>query len=307
MQTLDSKSFERARNYLRTHARPLDRALFLHQFEGAPAGPVGRALEAYRNEDGGFGRALEPDFRLPDSSAMATCIGLRILHEIGAPGDDPLVRGAIRYLCETYDPERPGWIDVPAQVNDHPHAPWWQRDDSARLGPEDVWGNPEAEIVARFHTWPEQVPAALLAEVSDLTLSRLDHTPSPLPPYVALCYQRLGETAPPEVRGRIAGRLRSDARKILDPDPAGWDGNAFPLFWLVPTPDTPGADQLEAEVALELDREIARQGEDGAWEPRWSWMGGYPEAWEVARREWRGEQTLHTLRALRAWGRIEGL
>jgi len=64
---------------VKAHARSLDRALFEHQFEGAPARNVWDALAAYRNMDGGFGRALEPDFRLPGSSPLATTIAFEYL------------------------------------------------------------------------------------------------------------------------------------------------------------------------------------------------------------------------------------
>jgi hypothetical protein len=35
-----------------------------------------------------------------------------------------------------------------------------------------------------------------------------------------------------------------------------------------------------------------------------SQWGGYPEDWEIARREWQGIPTLETLRSLSAWGRL---
>ena len=38
----------------------MEQRLFATLFEGAPAEGVTRALEAYRNEDGGFGHGLEP-------------------------------------------------------------------------------------------------------------------------------------------------------------------------------------------------------------------------------------------------------
>ena len=37
----------------------------------------------FQNDDGGFGRALEPDFRLPASSAIATAVGFQYLREAG--------------------------------------------------------------------------------------------------------------------------------------------------------------------------------------------------------------------------------
>ena len=91
---LTPASFSRAREFLLQRARPLERALFRFHFENAPAAEVRRALAAFQNEDGGFGRALEPDFRLPASSAIATSLAFRHLREAMVPARDPMVRAA---------------------------------------------------------------------------------------------------------------------------------------------------------------------------------------------------------------------
>ena len=61
MKQLSPEGFARARHFLKTEARALDRALFEFRFEGAPAQAVARELAAYQNQDGGFGHTLEPD------------------------------------------------------------------------------------------------------------------------------------------------------------------------------------------------------------------------------------------------------
>ena len=48
----------------------------------------------------------------------------------------------------------------------------------------------------------------------------------------------------------------------------------------------------------------ARQADDGSWPPIWSWGLAYPELWPQAAAEWAGEQTVMTLSALTAWGRV---
>ena len=63
--------------------------------------------------------------------------------------------------------------------------------------------------------------------------------------------------------------------------------------------------QVESELEANLDYQVAAQADGGAWEPNWTWAGIYPDAWELARREWCGHLTLETLTTLRAFGRIE--
>src|SRR5712691_8189695 len=92
------------------NARVLDRRRFQRLFEDGPAAPVRDALAAYRNDDGGFGHALEPDCRAPGSQPAAADMALRILNEANA-WDENLVRGACGWLAAVAPAEggvRPG-------------------------------------------------------------------------------------------------------------------------------------------------------------------------------------------------------
>ena len=303
MQTLDPKAFDRARRFMLDHARPLDRARFRFLFDAGPAGDVRDALRAYANPDGGFGHGLESDFQLPDSSVMATSHAFHPLREIGADDDCDLVQGALRYLAEAWNASRPGWEDVPERVNEFPHAPWWQR---ATGGAPRPWGNPEADVIAAFHEHPAQLPDGLLERVTRLALDQLERVEPPCERYIALCYLRLADAAPAAVRGPILERLQGDAREMLDLDPAVLAASEFQPWWLAGSRDAPLAGPLRPEIELGLDGEIARQHDDGYWEPRWSWGPEFPDAWQRARSELLGSETLRTLLALRGWGRFEG-
>ena len=103
MKKLSCEAFDQARAFIKTQARPLDRALFEHRFEGASADLVTAELAHFQNDDGGFGHALEPDLRTPTSSALATEVGLRTLEELGYASDHAMVAGAVRFLLETFD------------------------------------------------------------------------------------------------------------------------------------------------------------------------------------------------------------
>ena len=56
-----------AARFLAGNARVLDRRRFERLFLGGEARPVRDAVAAFRNSDGGFGHALEPDGRTPAS------------------------------------------------------------------------------------------------------------------------------------------------------------------------------------------------------------------------------------------------
>ena len=54
-------NFEKAARFIWENGRLLERRLFDYYFRGGSREGVLSAIRAYRNEDGGFGHALEPD------------------------------------------------------------------------------------------------------------------------------------------------------------------------------------------------------------------------------------------------------
>src|SRR5713226_10628499 len=122
---------ERAADFIWRNARLLDRRRFVVLFQGAAAAPVVAALRAYQNADGGFGNALEPDKRCPDSQPVDVEVALRVLNELGdeASWRDPLVERVIDFLATITTPEGGIPFALPS-VRAYPRAPWWEADDN---------------------------------------------------------------------------------------------------------------------------------------------------------------------------------
>ncbi|MFI5317172.1 MAG: hypothetical protein ACHQ6T_15835 [Myxococcota bacterium] len=298
MIKLSADSYRRARGFLLTEARPLERALFLREFEGAPAAPVFAALADYRNADGGFGHALEPDLRMAASSALATATGLDVLRELGADDTQPLVRGALAWVAERFDAQIPGWRYVPADVDAFPRAPHWNWELHRPGGPWDHLLNPGARFLSHWSFWPRLAPRAPFESLSRAFAAHVMGLTTVGPD--SLNYAAEVEGAP------LRAKLRELARTNVSRDPSTWGSYCARPLKLAPTPESPLAECLTAETARNLDWEIGQQGTDGSWQPNWTWDGAYPADWEIARREWQGQLTLRALRSLRAYGRIEG-
>jgi hypothetical protein len=307
MAMLSDRAYARARDFVAAHARPLDRALLAHQLDGASGAQaqVAHALGAYQNEDGGLGRALEPDFRLKASSVIATTVGLQYAVAAGLEGTDPVVRGALAFLVRAWDPESGRWPAVPAAVNGAPHAPWWAVDaESGRSGVEGTWANPSAEVVAYLWRYPETVPEALRERATERALAELGALAGPLDLHDFLCYARLAEALPAGPRAAVMEHLTHDLPQTVAVDPASWRSYGAKPLTLAPTPDAAFAPTLRDALERNLDFEIESQAPDGSWRPSWSWADAYPEAWSVAAVEWAGALTVGMLRSLKAFGRI---
>ena len=115
--------FDAAAEFMATHARVLDRRVFQRLFQGGAPDPVRDAVAAYRNDDGGFGHALEPDLRTAASQPAAVEMALRIMDAADA-WDEHLVRDAIDWLT-SIAPSEGGATFVLPTLSQGPHAPWW--------------------------------------------------------------------------------------------------------------------------------------------------------------------------------------
>lgn len=87
----------RAEQFVWLTARVLEQRRFAYHFLGGSADAVETALTAYRNEDEGYGHALEPDLRGPVSQPLHTGHALRVLDSIGRCGGQRAER-VCRYL-----------------------------------------------------------------------------------------------------------------------------------------------------------------------------------------------------------------
>ena len=304
---LSMANMERAGAFIHSAARPLEQALFAYYFHAGTPEEVYAQLAHFQNPDGGFGRALEPDLRLPASSVYVTTIGLQILRDLATPAAHPLTHGAIRYLLQTFDAERQRWPIIPPAASEAPHAPWWSYGDDlpARFG--EYLANPRAEILGYLYDYAELVPHALIQELTEAIISHLASQPDAMEMHDLLCYLRLLETRslPEAVRTPLLRKLQVVVDRTVAREPADWEHYGLQPLSVISSPTSPLAPLLGEAIDRNLDYLIAHQGADGAWGPSWTWGDLFPETWPAAEREWKGVITVSTLRKLQTFGRLE--
>jgi len=307
VKKLTQEAFAKARAFIHELARPLEKATFAREFEDGSVDAIFEALASFQNADGGFGRALEPDFRLPDSSVLATTVGLQVLREYDAGVDHPLVQGAMRYLMSTYDAENEVWPIIPPTADSAPHAPWWGYSDDIA----DSWGgflaNPRAEIVGYLRDYAELVPDDLRNLLTEAMLVHIERHADGIQMFDLHCYVRLLETKRLQstVRTSLMDKLGPVVDRLVATDAAAWEEYVLAPLEIVDRPESPFADQLADAVAENLDFAISRQAENGAWEPKWSWGDSFPEVWAQAKLDWSGVITVRMLKIINRFGRLE--
>jgi hypothetical protein len=270
-----------AESFIWSSARLVDRHRYAMLFSNGPAQPVLAALEAYRNADGGFGHALEPDLRCPSSQPAATLYALEMLHEAGAP-DCAMARGAHAWVASIAEPDGGIPFALPG-FEDYPHTFWWSPQPGSFL---------TFALAAILHACG--AAGEWLARASSWCWRAIESAEQPAGYWLKHACAFL-DAVPDESRATAA--IAALAARV-DPGaiaPAGGaEGEALRPLDLSPRPgsrsrELVGQDRIEAH----LDEVEAGQAEDGGW--MFDWL-----AWSPAQTAaWRGVVTIRALLWLR--------
>ncbi|MFN2189046.1 MAG: hypothetical protein ACK2T3_09790, partial [Candidatus Promineifilaceae bacterium] len=222
MRILTSTNFARARKFILTEGRNLERAFFRYQFENGPKEDVLAALQAYQNADGGFGRALEPDIRTQASSAIATQHALETLRAL-LPVQDEMISRVVEYLVRTFDDNRAVWPIVPPQVEDALHAPWWTYA-TAEEGFGGYRANPTAAIAGLLQDHRSLFPDDILQQSIAQALDYLSSLPAEgVPIHDFLCFITLAESLEDVRKQIVLDKLALAIPHTIAFDMADWE------------------------------------------------------------------------------------
>ncbi|MCT7355013.1 hypothetical protein N4P33_23075 [Streptomyces sp. 15-116A] len=296
-----STPLARAERFVWLTARVLEQRLFAHHFRGGGAEPVETALDAYRNEDGGYGHGLEPDLRGPVSQPLHTAHALRVLDSVGRC----TVRRAeqvCRYLTSVSTAEGALPAIHPSQRG-YPAAPF-----------VPVVDDPPSELLATgpvvgllhrnevWHAWLFRATDFCWQAVESLEKSH---------PYEIQAALAFLDSAPDRPRAQAAadrlGRLVREQRlAVLDPGdlesypvaPGYAPGeHHFPHDYARTPCSLARAWFTDEEMARSLDHLAAEQRKDGGWPIRWRRWAPAPAL------EARSMVTITALRTLQAYAR----
>src|SRR6201996_6530347 len=282
--------FDAAADFLAARARVLDRRGFQRLVSGGAAGPgrdagapypkggggvsgglfpggaparVGAAFAAYRNGDGGFGHALEPDLRTAASQPAAVEMALRMM-DVADAWDERLVRDAIDWLT-TVAPAGGGIAFALPTLSAGPHAPWWTvpEGNTASL----IQTGQIAALLYEHHfahPWLDGATQAMWSGIDKLT--------EPENGYVMFGVLAFLEHVPDRARAeaafdRVGPLLLSRGIVTLDP---GAEGETQSPLDFAPLPGSIARRLFEARtIEAHLDHLAAAQREDGGWVVNW--------------------------------------
>ncbi|GAA1373520.1 hypothetical protein GCM10009612_67770 [Streptomyces beijiangensis] len=299
----------RAEHFIWLTARVLEQRRFAYHFLGNGNSnssddaeeAVEAALTAYRNTDGGYGHALEPDLRGPVSQPLHTAHALRVLDSVGRCSGRRVER-VCRYLTEVSN--RDGALPaLHPSLRGYPAAPFLPIVDDP---PSDLLATgPVVGLLHRNEVWH-----AWLFRATDFCWSAVD-TLEKSHPYEIQAAVAFLDGVPDRARAQAAadrlGRLVREQRlAVLDPQrpadfpvaPGYAPGEHHFPYDFARTPESLARGWFtDEEMSRSLDHLAGEQQEDGGWPISWpAWAPG-------TALEWRPIVTIQALLTLRAHGR----
>lgn len=306
MKKLSHSAFTKSEQYILNHGRPLERRMFENSFLGSGIDGILDELQKYQNPDGGFGNGLEPDYRLPLSSPLATSVAFQ--HLLGMDDDKralDMIKSGIKYLENTFIPERSGWLSVPSKVNDYPHAPWWHFNvDTGGTVIDRHWGNPSAEIIGYMFRYWDITSELDVRSLLDYAISYINNKTDFQSPHEVYCFVRLYELLPERLAYKVRDKLTYGVQQLVSSDRNEWASYVpYPLKF-VSSPESYRFVISDELINNNLDYLIEKIEYQGFICPNWTW-DSYSDDWERAEKEWIGVLTLQALHILDRFHRID--
>lgn len=294
----------RAEQFVWLTARVLEQRLFAYHFLHGGADPVETALDAYRNQDGGYGHALEPDLRGPVSQPLHTAHALHVLDAIERCGGQRVER-VCRYLTSVSTPDGALPVVHPSQRG-YPTAPFVPVVDDP---PSELLATgPVVGVLHRNEVWH-----AWLFRATDFCWQAVESLERSHPYEIQAAVTFLDSAADRPRAEAAADRLgrvvRAHRLAALDPErldaypvaPGYAPGeHHFPHDYARTPHSLARAWFTDDEMERSLDFLAGEQREDGGWPIRWHQWAPVPA------QEARPLVTIQALRTLRSYARAIG-
>ena len=302
MKMVNKDALKSAYRFIESNCDDLHTSLFDYHFFNGSVDTILKNLKKYQNEDGGFGHGLEPDFMLPDSSPMATTIAFQILDDIGEKNNE-MAGSAVKYYENSFDRKRNGWWAVPAQVNDHPHAPWWNYDDQKKCTVIDNhWGNPSSEIIGTLYEYGSEVRSLDIENLLGHAINHLNELKEYGSEHEIYCYIRMYKKLPEIYQRQLEQPLSKAIKDLVCLDVGKWDTYVPKPLDFVQSRHHPFFADIKEYVEENCDYLVDSMS-DGVWHPTWNW-GQYENHWEESRKNWIAILTIKNYKILREFDRL---
>lgn len=285
-----------------------------------------KELVKFQNDDGGFGKALEPDSRMPYSSAVATEFAIKIIEDIINQDASALtacrliIIDIIKYLWSTYQVDKGGWEIVPKEVDDFPHAVWWNYEGIKGFTPF----NPTATFAGFLFKYdPENVMTDTL--VQHITQLFMNTPNEEIEGHGLLClihlqeylnehenrartkelFEKIQINRSPLTLEQFDQKINNAIIIKADWDPNNWNSYTMEPLKYIDSKEHPLYEAYQGIIHQNLDFLVNTINEKGFWDIHFTWCQ-YEDIFEsTAKKEWPGYFAYENLKRLITFNYIE--
>ncbi|MEL6559858.1 MAG: hypothetical protein AAFQ94_16840 [Bacteroidota bacterium] len=295
---LSKEKYLKARDFILTNARMIERRLFGYHFENDDSTGVYHAAYAYRNSDGGFGHGMEPDTASPESQPLFSIMALETLDEVGWLTKERILTDFMPYF-ESLTTDKGGipWMLRP--VSDYPCA------DHFKTVKEWAALSTTAPLLGILEKYKIDIPWMKDAEAfvwSEFERIQNKHL------FCSFCVPRWMTFLQYTKSSTMASKKIEDIKNWIINDNIIHEDQADDGWGLYEKPHRLNYAQSPEDILYpifnkekidsDLDALISKQKSDGRWD---TWYG----LSEGMKLEWAGIQTLWTLKVLKNYNRID--
>lgn len=295
---LSKNNYLKARDFILTNARMIERRLFQFHFENDSPDGVFHAVYAYRNSDGGFGHGMEPDTSSPESQPLFSIMALETLDEVGYLTKDIILNDFMPYF-ESITTDKGGipWMLLPK--SDYPCE--------AHFKTVKEWAalSTTAPLLGILEKYNIEIPWIQKAEQfvwNEFERINKKHAFCYLcvPRWLTFLRNTRNQDKAENQLNKLKNWIMEDGVICKDKSDKGWGlyGKPHSLNYAPSTNSILYSLFNKRIIESDLKELINRQNEDGRWD---TWYG----LSEGMKLEWAGIQTLWTLKTLNNYDRIE--
>jgi hypothetical protein len=252
-------------------------------------------LNKYQNLDGGFGHGLEPDVQMPNSSILATEQAFYILRFVKDEKiKEKIIQDIVNFLEDSYDTDQDRFFMVTKEVDDFPHAVWWNFKDLEKNFP---FGNPDPNVIGFLYENRKYLKtlnfSGLINHVVDFVMSD-KFLESGM--HVLMSVMSFYKSVDNDVKSLIHDRIHLLVNKELEAGLEKWDEYSlepYKIYIIEPhflnTHLELLGKNLTKVMTLIKNLEV---------EPNWNWHQ-YNDVFKVVKSQWLGNMYFNMIRALK--------
>lgn len=314
MKQFDNHAFEEVRTWIHQNARPLELAVWNCRYENGSPEDIVKELAYYQNEDGGFGRGIEPDCLNRESSPYATTKAIDLIMQNNlmekTKGIQAMVQAMLHYLDHCAHQNEEGWYFSIPSNDSAPRAPWWtyseEENQMQNLG---VTAKLSGFILAHCPDSASLYQKALrfARGILEQAQSRDELGEMGMEGIcILLEVMRMKGLGDSGTGMAILEKLKVIADGAIERDPEQWCYYKPRPSSFILSPSSPFYCGNEEIVERQLDYLIDTRVAGGVWNITWSWFNlgeVYPKEFAISENWWKTIVAMGNLEFLHAFGR----